>query len=292
MNNSATAKNADERGMILINVLVIVLLATSVLAIMLAGQDSIVERGLSAREATQALSIARGGELSAVTALRRDLAAGNSSDNLTEPWANINENDRAIDGGKFSFTVSDAQARFNVNSLAKGGITAQTTFKDIAAAAGLAPGAADQIAALIALTGPLDDLSALQAAGLNDEQLAKLSLFCTALPEATTVNLNSAPEALIAALANNADTARTIVALRGRNGGLNPAALSAANVLTSSGSGITSDYFWSRARVTIGSTAQSLTSLLHRRMIDGRPQVEAIRRWRGRAPMEAPTLVR
>ena len=25
---------------------------------------------------------------------------------------------------------------------------------------------------------------------------------------------------------------------------------------------------------------------------DGRPQVEAIRRWRGRAPMEAPTLVR
>ncbi len=292
MNNPATAKNADERGMILINVLVIVLLATSVLAIMLAGQDSIVERGLSAREATQALSIARGGELSAVTALRRDLAAGNSSDNLTEHWANINENDRAIDGGKFSFTVSDAQARFNLNSLAKGGITAQATFGDIAAAAGLAPGTVDQIAALIALTGRVDDLSALQAAGLSDEQLTKLSLFCTALPEATTVNLNSAPEALIAALANNADTARTIVALRGRNGGLNPAALSAANVLTPSGSGITSDYFWSRARVTVGSTAQSLTSLLHRRMVDGRPQVEAIRRWRGRAPLEAPTLVR
>ncbi len=291
-NPTAIPANPEERGMILINVLVIVLLATSVLAIMLAGQDSIVEHSLSTREATQAMAIARGGELSAVVALRRDLASGISSDNLTEPWANINENNRAIEGGKFSISVSDGQARFNVNSLVRGGVTSRGSLTDIATAAGLAPGTADRIAGLIALTGPVDDLSALQATGLNDEQLGKLAQFCTALPEATTVNLNSAPEALIAALANNADTARTIVALRGRNGGLTPAALSAANVLPPTGSGITSDYFWSRARVTIGGTAQSLTSLLHRRMVDGRPQVEAIRRWRGRAPLEAPALTR
>ncbi len=291
-NPTAIPANPEERGMILINVLVIVLLATSVLAVMLAGQDSIVEHSLSTREATQAMAIARGGELSAVVALRRDLASGISSDNLTEPWANINENNRAIEGGKFSISVSDGQARFNVNSLVRGGVTSRGSLTDIATAAGLAPGTADRITGLIALTGPVDDLSALQAAGLNDEQLGKLAQFCTALPEATTVNLNSAPEALIAALANNADTARTIVALRGRNGGLTPAALSAANVLPPTGSGITSDYFWSRARVTIGGTAQSLTSLLHRRMVDGRPQVEAIRRWRGRAPLEAPALTR
>ena len=288
----ATVTSPDERGMILINVLVIVMLATSVLAIMLAGQDSVIERSLSAREAAQAMAIARGGELSAVVALRRDLASGSSSDSLAEPWANIAEHEQAIAGGTFSFAVSDAQARFNINAVARGDAVSSAMFGDVAAAAGLSPAAVERITALLHLAGPVDDLSAFRTAGLSDDELAKLAQFCTALPEQTSVNLNTAPEVLIAALANNPDTARRLVALRGRSGGLTSAALSAANLIAPIGTGLSSDYFWARSRVTMGGTAQAMTSLLHRHLRDGRPAVDAIRRWRGRAPLEAPALAR
>lgn len=277
--------------MILINVLVIVMLATSVLAIMLTGADSQVERATALRSAAQAMAIARGGELSAVSALRRDLAAGNSTDTLAEPWANIADSDVQIEGGRFSFVVADAQALFNINTVARGDVTSRAILAQLAQAAELPEGIPERIASLIALTGPLSDFDALRILGLDSVQLSRLAQFCTVLPTPTDVNLNTAPEALIAALLGNPATARTLVSLRSRSVGIDSGSVAGAGILLPPGTSLSSDYYWARAKVRVGGTSQQLTSLLHRRSGEAGPAVVAIRRWRGVPPIEAPPLI-
>ncbi len=291
------APRPREQGMILINVLVIVIMATAVLAIMLAGQDSDLERSRQLRNAAQAMEIARGGELSAVVALRRDLASGSTTDTLAEPWANIADRDVKIGSGRFSFVVADAQARFNINnlalgpSLAGGGVISQDDLAQLATIVGVAP---DHVAGLMAglkAHGPIEDLSELRAVGLGDDELRRMALLCAALPEPTTVNVNTAPEALLAVLTGNPATAHQIVMARARSGASGLSGIGgpgAGQFILPPGTGVASSYFWTRARVTVGGTTQQLTSLLHRRLADGKPIVEAVRRWRGAAPLGAP----
>ena len=98
----------DQSGMILINVLVIVMLATAILAVMIAGDDTDVELNIRMSNAAQARAVAAGGEMSAIVALRRDLtpdAQGNAndSDSSADEWARIGDDDAAIDGGRFTF---------------------------------------------------------------------------------------------------------------------------------------------------------------------------------------------
>ncbi len=284
----------QEQGMILINVLVIVIMATAVLAIMLAGQDSDLERSRQLRVAAQAMAITRSGELSAIVALRRDLAAGSIADTLAEPWANIADHDVKIGAAQFSFVVADAQARFNINDLALGDAISQDNLQQLVKIVGVAP---DHVAGLLAALkahGPIADLSELRAVGLRDEELRRLALLCAALPTPTTVNVNTAPEALLAVLTGNPATAHDIVMARARAGaaGLSgaggPGAPGASQFILPPGTGVSSSYFWTRARVTVGGTTQQLTSLLHRRFSGGKPIVEAVRRWRGAAPLGAP----
>ncbi|MEO6093881.1 MAG: Type II secretory pathway component PulK-like protein [Novosphingobium sp.] len=276
--------------MILINVLIIVLLATSILAVILAGEQDDADRTQALRSAAQAQATARGAELSAVAALRRDLAAGDVSDNPHEPWANIGDRHARIPGGQFTFTVSDAQALFNINNLARGDSISQANFARIGALAELPPGDAERIGALIALAGPIGDLADLRASGLNENELRRLAELCTALPKPTAVNLNTAPEPLLAVLLGNAAAAHSLMSLRARGDGLTSEQLREASLLVPPGAGFTSDYFWARGRVTLGGTSQQLTSLLFRQVEEGRPAVHAIRRWRGAAPIEAPPL--
>jgi general secretion pathway protein K len=272
--------------MILINVLVIVIMATAVLAIMLASQDADLERSRQLRSAAQAMAIARGGELSAITALRRDLAAGSTTDTLAEPWANIADRDVKIGSGRFSFVVADAQARFNINNLAAGGAIPQDALRQLATVVGIPPQQVVTLLAALKPRGPIGDLTELRALGLGDDAIRRLSVLCAALPEPTTVNVNTAPEALLAILTGNPAIAHQIVMARARAGagGIG----GAGQFILPPGTGVSSSYFWTRARVTVGGTTQQLTSLLHRRLAGGIPVVEAVRRWRGAAPLGAP----
>lgn len=276
--------------MILINVLVIVMLATSVLAIMIAEQDGQIERTTALRSAAQAMAIARGAELSAVAALRRDLATGSGADTLAEPWAQIADADARIAGGRFAFVVADAQNRVNLNSAARGDAATRMMLARVTQAAGLPAGSAERLEAHIREAGPLPDLAALATLGLDTRQIRSLARFCTVLPEATDVNANTAPEPLIAALLGDPAAARLAVSLRTRNGGVDSALLARAGALLPPGTGLTSSYFWARARVRSGNATQQLTTLLERRIGADGPEVVAIRRWRGTPPAEAPDL--
>jgi general secretion pathway protein K len=293
-----TPRRTDDSGMILVNVLVIVMLATAVLAIMLATEDNQVERSAHLRFASQAMATARGGEMSAIAELRRDLvrdmATGNQSDTLAEPWANIADTDARIVGGHFSFVVSDAQARFNINNLAHGDAISIGALNAVAVNAGIRP---DHVAAVVALLhqhGPIRDLSELRAAGVSEGELQRLSIVCAALPTPTTVNVNTASEALLVIMTGNLATAHAIILARGKGGigvggtiGMQTGP-SADHILLPPGTGVASEYFWARGRVTNGGTSQQLTTLLHRRLDQGQPVVVAIERWRGAAPLAAP----
>jgi len=289
---------SEESGMILVNVLVIVMLATAVLAIMLATEDSQLERSAHMRFAAQAMATARGGESSAIVALRRDLASGSETDTLNEPWANIADTDARIVGGHFSFVIADAQARFNINNLAHGDAISIGALDALAVNAGIQP---DHVAAIVALLhrdGPIRDLSELRAAGLSEAELQRLSGLCGALPTPTTVNVNTASEPLLVIMTGSQATAHAIILARGKGGigvggtigvGAGP---NADHILLPPGTGVSSDYFLSRTRATSGGTSQQLTTLLHRRLDQGQPVVVAIERWLGAAPLAAPPFLK
>lgn len=284
------SRSPEENGMILVNVLVIVMLATAVLALMIAGDDTDVEFTLRLRNAAQARAITRGAELSAIAELRRDLARANDRDSLGEKWAKIADSNVAIEGGRFTYAVSDAQALFNINNLQRGDAISTGAFTAIAAAAGLPLDTAPKTLQLLLTTGPLSALEDLQAIGLDPGQIRRLGAFVTVLPEPTDVNLNTAPEKLAAVLIDNPAQARMLVALRSRDGGATRDDLAKAGIFPPTGTGLTSNYFWSRGRVVIGATDQQLTSLLYRRFGAGAPEVLVLKRWRGAAPVQVPPL--
>lgn len=286
--------SGGEQGMVLINVLVIVMLATAILAVMIASDDTDIELSLRLRNATQASAVARGAELSAVAALRRDLARGADTDSRKDEWAAISDDAAAIDGGSFSFDVFDAQARFNINNLVRNDTITKDHFSAIVAAVDLPPEMVGQIAELVQTKRGLAGLGDLQAAGLSLAEIRRLAVFATVLPEPTDVNLNTAPETLAAILLNNPGQARKLMAARtaggGKGGGLTREDLSLAGILPPPGSSVTSSYYWARSTVDIGGTNQQLTSLLYRRTMGGGPQVLVLKRWRGAAPMQVPPL--
>ncbi|MBV8971514.1 MAG: general secretion pathway protein GspK, partial [Sphingomonadaceae bacterium] len=99
--------------MILVNVLAVVAVATALVAAML-DTGAAIDRAAAWRDAARARAIARGGELSAIAALRRDTDP--ARDDRSEAWARVAQAPTPIAGGRFALTIDDAQGRFNVNA--------------------------------------------------------------------------------------------------------------------------------------------------------------------------------
>lgn len=285
-------REGDEEGMVLVNVLLFVAIASGILLLMITSEDSALERGLRMREAARALAIARGAETSAVVALRRDAVAAPDADYAAEPWGTLAERGAPIEGGTFDLAIADAQGRFNINALTQPDPAAQATLGKIAAAVGMTAEQVDKASVAIRTLGPVTDLRPLGALGLAPDQVARLSRLITALPVASKINLNSASEELIAVLSDNPAAARQIVSLRERQGYVTAADLATLNVSMPPGCGLTSSLFWVRTRVRIGDTSQQLTSLIARKddVATGKVAV-VVGRWIGAsAPLQAPAL--
>lgn len=292
MTMAGPAGTARERGMILVNVLLFVAIASGVVMLMISAEDDALQRATRLAEASRAQAAVRGGELSAIVALRRDAAVARATDNPTEAWASVAESGAPIAGGRFDLAVADAQGRFNVNAVVTGEAAPVEMLGRIAAAAGITPEQTVRAIELLRLAGPIADLRPLRMAGLEPATLARLSRMITALPYATTVNANSADESLLAIMIGDARAADLLVARRRRAGLLTAEDFATAGVTVPPMMGFTSNVYWVRVRVTIGATRRQLTSLLVRRRPDGQPPtVAAVARWHGAAgPAEAPAL--
>lgn len=279
-----------EEGTILLNVLLFVAIAAGIVALMIAGRDVAFDRTQRLRDAARAQAAAHGGELSAITALRRDMVAGPAVDTRAEPWAALSERGAKIDGGTFDLAIVDAQGRFNINTLARGDLTAIGTFLRIVAALGLPQEMAPPIVAYLRTTGPVSDLGPLAQAGVPPAILARVSALVTALPgDRTTINVNAVGEELLGILIADPLAARRLVEQRRRAGFLTPQDFALQSVPFPPGLGFTSELFLVRTRVTIGDTAQDLTSLLLRRRLQNNVRVDAVARWRGPSAIAAQT---
>lgn len=267
--------------MILLNVFALIAFAAAVLLTMTTSQDAGLERGVRFREAATALAAARGGEASAVTALRRDMTAAPLTDHYKEPWAAVAQRDVAITGGRFSLDIEDAQARFNVNGLIAGGAIADATAARVEAALKLPVGSAAALTSYLREAGPVQQIGELRRAGLDPAALATIAPYLTALPGATTININTVSEPLLALLLGDPVAARVLIERRAGPGFLTPADFTAARVGVAPGLGFTSDHYLVTTTVTIGGTTQRLTSLLERRRGSAGVAVVVIARDRG-----------
>ncbi len=271
------SRKSDE-GVVLINVLVILALMATVVFAMVSLSDISIMRSQRYSEAGQALELIAAGETSAIVALRRDFIETPDSDHLSEAWAQIKQDAVAIEGGRFVLTITDAQAKLNLNALQGTGAAGLQLLRRIIETLELAPDISLRIAARMTQDAPLSNLNDLQtSAGLTATEVASLSELVTVLPRRTDINVNTAPEALIAAIANNPVQARNLIGIRARQGFLTREDVIAAGMILPPGSGFSSRFFLVSTDVTIGTTKLSRQSILQRRTDrSGRPEVVVI----------------
>ncbi|TGX54261.1 Type II secretory pathway component PulK-like protein [Sphingomonas gei] len=286
------SRGCDEEGMILVNVLMFVAIAAGLVLLMINREELALDRGLRTREAARALAIVRGGELSALVALRRDAEQSPEVDHVGEPWAKLSENGAPIEGGTFDLAIADAEGRFNINSVRTGEVASTVLFQAIGNDAGMT---GEQIVAAIEyvrLRGPVTDLRPLRMAGVEPKVADRLERLVTALPGRTTLNLNAADEGMLALLFRDPVVAQRLVAIRARQGYLTAKDLADQNVSLPWGTTFRSNTFWVRTRATIGGTSQQAATLIQRRRApDGAVDVFPVERWRNAAvPPGAPVL--
>lgn len=282
----------DEQGMILINVLMFVAIATGLVLLMITREELALDRGLRIREAARALAVVRGGELSATVALRRDAETAADVDHAGEPWAKLSENGAKIDGGSFDLAISDAEGRFNINALRSGEVSAVVFFQSMATQIGVPPEQTLAAIEYVRLQGPVTDLRPLKMLGLKPDVAARLERLVTALPGQTAINLNSADQEMLGIVFRDPLVAGRLAAVRQRQGFLTLKDLTDQNAAMPWGTSFRSDTFWVRTRATIGSTSQQGATLIQRRPDkDGKIEAVAVERWRGAAvPPGAPAL--
>ena len=282
------SRRPDE-GIVLVNVLVLLGLASTVVYLMLSLGDLSIARSQRFGEAGQALALVRAGEQSAIAALRRDMIEAPETDHAAEPWAEVAQADIEIPGGAFELEIADAQGLLNLNALVASGLQGQQALRSVVAAIELPPETVARVTTTVIVDGPLERVEDLTwRAGLSPEEVAALAQFVTALPGTGPVNINAAPAELIAILLQSPVPARVLASIRDRNGFVTPDDVAAARVILPPGVGYRSDLYRLRVSVRIGDTVQSMESLLQRRDGPQGPEVVVVARRNATAAVSPP----
>ncbi|MBC7476484.1 MAG: general secretion pathway protein GspK [Pseudorhodobacter sp.] len=252
-------------------VLVILALCSAVVVAMVTVSEGSIARSRSYDEAAAAGSLVSAGEVTALIALRRDMVASPGLDHGREAWAQVNQADVAIADGRFSLTLRDAQGLFNLTNLATEGILAQNRLADILSALGLKADLATQI--VDARPARLTDLQ------LSPDDLAILRTMVTVLPQASTVNVNTASAPLLSVLLKNPVQAKLLEVRRAKQGFLTPEDVSGLGIVLPAGLGFSSVYFDLTVTAQVGDTVVMETALVARRLDNaGKPRVSVVAR--------------
>ena len=190
------------RGTAVILALLVLAIAAAAATAMMEGQDLQGRTLQSERDYEQARWMLRGGMHWARSILAED-ARASTEDHLRELWASgLPPTDVQL--GSLAGEIRDEQALFNLNSLVRGGKIdpAQlAVLRRLLALLELRPQLADAIAASVESARALVDVGELaHLRGMDAGALARLQRYTTVLPQATAVNVNTAPPEVLAAL--------------------------------------------------------------------------------------------
>jgi general secretion pathway protein K len=287
-----------QAGVALLTALLVVSLATTAAAALLSRQQIDLARTENLLNSEQAYQYALGVEIWAAGLLAADRKT-TATDHLQEPWASKLD-PVMVEGGEVSGYTEDMQGRLNLNNLAQpgeAGAIAKQRFERLLGVVGGAPSVADALADWLdtdsemrdpngaedeaylseqppyrAANGKLVSESELRLVkGVTKELYRAVAPYVTALPVATSVNVNTASIPVLMCLVRGLSEgeAKSLVGARGKTGFASvDAFLGEVSFLgrrgIALGLGVTSEYFQTRAEVNVARARVHLTSLLHR----------------------------
>lgn len=220
---------AGARGVALVTAMVIVAIAATAAAYLASSEHLWLRLVENLSESAQSETLRRAAFAYAAHVLERD-AAESARDDLHERWA-LPIPPFATEGGSLHLAIEDAQGRFNLNNLVRSSVPSAPdigVFQRLLALHGLEPalaealvdwldrdshtrpGGAEDLAylegtpAYRAANQPLVSVEELRAVrGFDAEAVARLRAEVIALPQATEINVNTAPARVLAALVPN-----------------------------------------------------------------------------------------
>lgn len=268
-----------DRGVVLINVLVILSIAAIVVFLMLRSQEISLSRAQLQSATSAADALVRGAEASAISALRRDLAAASETDHYGEAWAAIAQEDVSLSIGRFSVQLVDAQSRMNLSRLREGALGEVEILLRLLAELNLPRGTAERIAAEVIARPGLTRLTDLRATSAST--IAAITPFVDFLGSDRTLNLNTADPVLLRAAFNNRSAASRLVQRRESRGFLTPEDLTQVGAVRPPSAGFTSDTFDMEAVAEVDGIALRLNSRILRGQSGAGPFVRVVRRQYG-----------
>ncbi len=257
-----TTHPAPDRGIILVNVLVALALGAALVVVMLTSQDNLIDRARRMAAMAQAQALALGGETSVLTALSADMLTAPEADHFGESWAVIQQAAVEIGTGRFSLTIRDAQAGFDLNGLSAGGVAQTQILERLVQALDLPPETTLRIVTAVTRAGPLHAIS--EITDLDPATRRTLAPYVSFLPAGGAVNLNSADPVLIGVLLRNRAAALRLAALRDKNGFVTPADLRDLGLLNAGGAGFKSAVFDVTVTAEVDDVTVTLTSRIQR----------------------------
>ena len=216
----------QQQGLALITAVLVVAIVATVATTLALGEQVWFRQAQNMTNRAQAESLRRGALNFAAILLARDQ---NQTDHLGEPWAKPLP-PLPVEDGMLTFAVADAQGLFNLNNLVRNGqpSTADIAiFQRLLTAQGIDPGLSEALRDWLDPDGtvspggaedieylslpqpyrtanqPLQSVDELRLVkGFTAKAVKDLRPYVTALPVPTTVNVNTAPVQVLAALTN------------------------------------------------------------------------------------------
>jgi general secretion pathway protein K len=288
-----TARRAG--GAALVAAMLVAALAAAVVATLASAQSQWLRSVELRRDQTQAQALVLAGLAWSRQAIAVDARAG-PVDHLGEPWA-LPLPPTPLENGSIEGRIVDAQGRFNLNNLGVDGALGRAERARLArlfADAGLAAQALDALAdwidaddtprdgggesaayAELGRTPPnaplLRAAEATLARGVDESRFLAIADAVTALPLATTLNVNTAPPAVLASAVNGlrGDALATLLAERERKPFTSVAEFrsrlpAGASVDDDATLGVRSDFFIVTVKARQGETVSQGRALLRR----------------------------
>jgi general secretion pathway protein K len=289
---------ARQSGVAIVLAMGVVALAAMASAAILVAQSTWARQVELSTDHIQARAVLLAGADWARALLADDLRLGNV-DHLHEPWA-LQLPPLPVENGELQGRIEDRQGAFNLNNLVVEGkvnLVQLAHFRSLLATLGLPDALADALAdwidadslpqprdgaedgyylaldpPYVAANRPLIDVAELALVrGFDDNVRARLGPFVSALPGFATVNVNTAPAEVLAAVIDGLDLAgaQLLVAQRERayfrstDDFMKRLAYGVA--ANASDIGVSSSYFMATLRVSIGGAQARGKALLARR---------------------------